>query len=62
MEDLMEQTVAIKTSNMAYPLPCLKNVPKIQLPPKKTDKREVIDNTKTCFRLYYVYMFLRYII
>ena len=29
MEDLMEQTVAIKTSNMAYPLPCLKNVPKI---------------------------------
>ena len=48
MEDLMEQTVAIKTSNMAYPLPCLKNVPKIQLPPKKM---EVIDNTKTCFRL-----------
>ena len=29
MEDLMEQTIAIKTSNMAYPLPCLKNVPKI---------------------------------
>ena len=29
MEDLMEQAIAIKTSNMAYPLPCLKNVPKI---------------------------------
>ena len=28
MEDLMEQTIAIKTSNMAYPLPRLKNVPK----------------------------------
>ena len=31
MEDLMEETTAIKTSNMVYPVPCLKDIeyPKI---------------------------------
>ena len=26
MEDLMEETTAIKTSNMVYPVPCLKDI------------------------------------
>ena len=38
MEDLMEETTAIKTSNMAYPVPCLKNVPKNIAPTKKLGK------------------------
>ena len=51
MEDLMEKPTAIKTSNMAYPVPCLKYVPKNITPTKKPDKREVINNTKIRFRL-----------
>ena len=51
MENLMEETTAIKTSNMAYPVPCLKNVPKNIASTKKSDKREVINNTKNRFRL-----------
>ena len=62
LEDLMEKTTAIKTSNMAYPVSCMKDVPKTIVPIEKPDKREVIKNAKTCFRLYYVYIFLRYII
>ena len=58
----MEETTAIKTSNMAYPVPCLKNVPKNIASTKKPDKREVINNTKNRFRLQFVYMFLPYII
>ena len=48
MEDLMEETTAIETSNMA---PCLKDAPKNIAPTKKPDKREVINNSKTRFRL-----------
>ena len=67
MEDLMEETTAIKTSNMVYPVPCLKDIEylKIQPTPKnqiKADKREAINNIKTSFRLSYVYMFLCYIL
>ena len=51
MEDLMEKPTAIKTSNMAYPVPYLKYVPKNITPTKKPDKREVINNTKIRFRL-----------
>ena len=62
VEDLMKETTAIKTANMAYPVPCLKNVPKNIARTENPDKREVINNTKTRFRLQHVYMFLRYII
>ena len=51
MEDLMEETITIKTSNKAYPVPRLKSVPKNIAPTEKPDKREVINNTKTRFRL-----------
>ena len=51
MEDLMEETIAIKTSDKAYPVPRLKSVPKNIAPTEKPDKREVINNTKTRFRL-----------
>ena len=51
VENLMEETIAIKTSNMAYPVPCLKNVIKNTAPTEKPDKNEVINNTKTRFRL-----------
>ena len=47
----MEDIIAIKTSNMAYPVPYLKNVPKNLAPTEKPDKKEVINNTKTRFRL-----------
>ena len=47
---------------MAYPVPCMKGVSKTIVHIEKPDKREVIKNAKTCFRLYYVYIFLRYII
>ena len=53
----MEGTIAIKTSNMAYPVPYLKDLSKNVAPTEKPDKREAISNTKTRFRLY-VYMFL----
>ena len=46
----MEETIAIKTSNMACPVPCLKNVPKNIAPTEKTDKRKVINITETRFR------------
>ena len=50
-ENLMEETIAIKTSNMANPVPCLKNVRKNIALTEKPDKSEVINNTKTRFRL-----------
>ena len=49
MEDLMEETIAIKTSNMAYPVPCLKNVPKNIAPTEKPDKRGVIKQHENRF-------------
>ena len=51
MEDLMEETTAIKTSNMAYLVPSLKDEPKNIAPTEKPEKRVVINNTKTRFRL-----------
>ena len=51
MENLMEETTAIKTSNMVYQVPCLKNVHKNIASTKKPDKREVINNKKNRFRL-----------
>ena len=51
MEDLMEETTAIKTSNMAYLVPSLKDAPKNIAPTEKPEKRVVINNTKTRFRL-----------
>ena len=51
LEDLKEKTIAIKTSNMAYLVPCLKDVPETIVPIEKPVKREVIKNAKTCFKL-----------
>ena len=39
MEDLTEENIAIKTSNMPYPVPCLKDVPKNVAHTQKPDKR-----------------------
>ena len=61
MEDLMEEAFAVKTSNMTYPVPYLNDVSKNIAPAEKQDKREATNN-KTRYRLYYVYMLLRYII
>ena len=49
MEDLMEETIAIKTSNIAYPVPCLRNVPKNIAPTEKPDKRGVIKQHENRF-------------
>ena len=39
MEDLTEENIAIKTSNMPCPVPCLKDVPKNVAHTQKPDKR-----------------------
>ena len=57
----MEEAFAVKTSNMDYPVPCLNDVSKNIAPAEKQDKTEATNN-KTRYRLYYVYMLLRYII
>ena len=36
----MDETIANKTSNMAYPVPCLKDIPKNIAHTKKPDERE----------------------
>lgn len=51
MEGLMEETITIKTLNMAYLVPCLKIVPKNVGPTEKPDKGEAVNNMKTHFRL-----------